>query len=140
MKAKIDNDGNLFVNKGNGFQPQVCIKDFSLQCCMACPHFGEPKLVGGVFSKHVVRIEICDLKKLEFESLYFEKTCIRLRAPLQGDLKPDDTVKVLGYWLNRLRELEDKALEADDNYDWGESIEAKKEIDRIKAYHIPDNT
>lgn len=89
MKAKIDASGNLFIDKGNGFMPQVCVKDFSLQCCMACPHFGEPRVdvkrnvnnwltkhIGGEFAisynELVVYITICNQTELVFETLHFE--------------------------------------------------------------------
>jgi len=142
MKAKIDASGNLFVDKGNGFMPQVCAKDFSLQCCMACPHFGEPKLAGGFFDpkKKIIRIKICGSDNLEFDSLYFEKTCIRLRAPLDNNDKPDNTPHSLSYWKAELRELEEELKKAEEDEPWYSShdLDIKKEIERIKAYHLPD--
>lgn len=142
MKAKIDASGDLFVDKGNGYQPQICTRGIKLQCGMLCPHFGEPKLVGGFWdkSKQFVRINICYEDKLEFESLYFEKTCIRLRAPLYPDIEPDNTPHSLSYWQAKLRELEKELMEEEEEeggftFDFGG---IGKKIEMIKAYHLPD--
>lgn len=90
MKAWIDCDGNLFVDKGNGFIPQLCMKNLSIQCGMLCPSFKEPKLTStgwdtfwyGENAKQFIALEICNSTMLVFKSLYFEKTDRAIGEPL----------------------------------------------------------
>lgn len=37
MKARIDASGNLFVDKGNGFMPQVCARIFTCNAVWRAP-------------------------------------------------------------------------------------------------------
>jgi hypothetical protein len=73
MKGKIDNSGALWIDRGSEIKKQFCPfwqRDkigLSHQCNDYCPLFGEPSLIGSLYT-----ISLCH-KTLHFEELTDER-------------------------------------------------------------------
>ena len=74
MKAKIDSEGNLWINRKTQMKQQICPylsgEDFGLQCGDWCPLFDEPIITDESMGKRaILRLCSAELILQELEDL-----------------------------------------------------------------------